>query len=121
MPNSYTTVSIQGGICGKIWMPAIECGRLVDDCILTKRPGYRQGMIDKGDTFSQILSSWLLAHGGDYQNPLFTCDTVIAFEKVFEKRDGVSHIHRKEILISDIDKDLVREDVHSSDFLGDDY
>lgn len=111
-----TTIHFSGGICGKMWMPAIMAGK-------PHRQNARGtwGFYSKGDTFREALNHILMREGRDFQNALFTADSVLRIERRATLGNGSYTIHVWEREISSLPdcEDLVNADVFTGDVMGD--
>jgi len=99
-----------------MWMPCADGGLPLD-----KSARGPFGFWQKGDSFRDALNGVLMRHGGDFQNPLFTADTVLRIERVKGHWNGTRHIHVWEREVSTLADcaDLVNADAHTCDFMGD--
>lgn len=65
-------IQIEGGICGRMWMPQSMGGREFQISLTAERRRFT-GKV--GMRF--LLDSILAEHGGDFQGPRFTADTML--------------------------------------------
>lgn len=120
MNNRFRTSAayVSGGICGTMWMPASDGGKPFRFDLT----GYGGFVPREQHSFRDVLLSCLMRDGGDFQNPVFTADTIIRIERHKAVGNGQKLIHVKEIEVSDLPDcdDLVSADRFVSDFLNDD-
>lgn len=114
--NKFKTTSayISGSICGKLWMPSAMAGMPINKSLRGV-----WGFFSKGDTFRDALNSLLMKEGGDFQNALFSADTVIRIERKTKSIGGKYEVHVREIEIAKLCNcaDLINADAFTSDFL----
>lgn len=79
------------------------------------------GFWQKGDSFRDALLSLLNKEGGDFQNALFSADTVIRIERRTKASAKSYSVHVWERPIDSLPDcaDLVDADAFVSDFMGD--
>lgn len=111
MKYQTTAAYVSGAICGDLWMPQTLAGKPVK--IDLEREMKR---FNSPATFRDVLLSILMEQGGDFLNAEFSEDSIIRIERTTDRRAGTYSVHVKEIPISRIEPDLVREDVLASDF-----
>lgn len=107
---------LMGAMCGTIWMPAVEATVEVDSAVRGAFGFWPEG---QGYTFREALLGYLTRHGGDFQNPNFTADTIIRLERRVWRGDGSrSRTVTREIYIHDLPDcdDLVNADIYTNDF-----
>ena len=116
MNYKTTAAYISGAICGRIWLPAVDAG-------IPFRGDVRQQINRFSDprsaTFRDVLDHMLMEHGGDFQNPAFTSDTVLRVERRASTGAGyqVRVFERKLSALRDCE-DLVRPDTFAVDYCG---
>lgn len=110
------TVRIHGAICGHTWMPQRMCST-----------GYRTVDVERrlarysdpsGATMRDVVLSELCENGGDFQDALFSCDTVIAVTRVRKLPSGAWVTHTRDVPLARWADcaDLVHADVYGFDF-----
>jgi hypothetical protein len=113
---THYEISLRGGLCGRIWMPATLAG--MDLSVDLSREIDR--FTDK-PTLRELLLHVLCEHGGDFQSASFTCDTEIVV-----RRETLSDGRRKVVSRSwpitafKSVSDMVEADVFTGDYCSDD-
>src|SRR5579859_7855073 len=91
MNKFKTTVAyVSGGIVGQMWLPPTLGGKPFQGDI---RQQIRRYSVSKGITFRDVLLSMLTEHGGDFQNPQFSADTVLRIERRAIDSPGQYRVH----------------------------
>lgn len=111
-----TAAYVSGAICGDMWWPQALGGRPFTGDLR------REFARSDSASFRDVLLLMLAEHGGDFQCPEFTADTVIHIERRTRCEDGSYRVHVREREIGQLADcaDLVNADAYVSDFLGDD-
>ena len=117
MKYATTAAYVSGAICGAIWQPGF------DNCGVPFQSDVRR-QIDRfsdprGTTFRDVLLHMLMEHGGDFQNPAFTSDTVLRVERRARTASGYTvHVFERELSALKDCADLVRSDTFAADYCG---
>lgn len=116
--SKFRTMSIylSGAICGSMWWPQSLGGKP-----FRKDARGPWGFWQKGDSFRDALNGVLMREGGDFQNPLFTADTIVRIERRSIEGAGKYTVHVWERTIADLADcaDLVNQDAYTGDFFND--
>jgi hypothetical protein len=115
----YTTSAayLSGGICGAIWWPVgALCGKPIK-----KNLRGPWGIMPEKDNYSfeDMARQFILREGGDFQNPLFTNDTIIRIERKTATPQGYQ-VRVKEILLSTVAPSWVDPEHETCEFSGED-
>lgn len=115
MKYQTTAAYISGGLCGRIWMPAVSAGKCFH--------GNVRAQIDRfsdpnGTTFRDVLLHMLMEHGGDFQSAQFTADTVLRVERRWVESPGKYrvHVYERELIKLRDCADLVDADTYTGDW-----
>lgn len=124
MKFQTTETSLQGAICGRLWMPAVTGGRTHHENLRRRFDRFSDG---RGATFRDALLSCLTENGGDFQNAQFTADTEIVIVRKARTPTRVTRgeawtvrEYRRKVLDLPDCADLVNADCDSADLYGDD-
>lgn len=111
-----TAAYISGAICGHMWMPASMAGKPYQGD-LRGRFGLMPGLND-AKSFEDVIRGIILRDGGDFQDPLFTFDTVLRIERRCVDGPGKYRVHVREIPLIRLAPDWVHENAHVGDFMA---
>jgi hypothetical protein len=121
MNQTYKTTEafVSGGICGSLWMPAVEGGKPFR--VSLRGPWGIMDRFTEPVSFRDALLCYLSENGGDFQNPEFTADTRICV--IRKRNDGAGrytvHVWEREVAQIESLSDLVNNDAYTGDFMGD--
>jgi hypothetical protein len=115
-PVKYRTQSayVSGYITGKMWMPACKSGIPINSDYRREASRFAD---DSRTTFRDVLSHLLMENGGDFQDSLFSADTVLRVERLAVK-GNYRKLHVFERAIAELHDcaDLVDADTYGWDF-----
>ena len=118
--RSTTKARLVGGICGSLWMPAIDGGIEFSTDL---RDQFDRMAGTGPTTFRDALLHVLMANGGDFQNPKFTGDTRLVVTRTCPDRSDFRRTRTKEWMLSEVTRgdiaDLVNNEIYVNDFVGD--
>jgi hypothetical protein len=114
------TYRLRGAITGDMWMGG-RGAILVDVRLSRNEHEPFADYLERGMT-RESLDSVLARHGGDFQGPRFTEDTMLTIESRSHTRH-TSVTRARSVALVDLPSvaDLVEADIYVTDFMGEDY
>lgn len=115
MKFKTTCAYVSGGLCGRIWMPAVKAGKCFRGDVRAQIDRFSDS---RGTKFRDVLLHMLMEHGGDFQAALFTADTVLRVERRWVESPGKYHVHVFERELAQLRDcaDLVDPGTYTSDW-----